>query len=250
MGKNMVGWVRLKVRGEAGTKVTLRHAEALNPDGTIYTTNLRFARATDSYVLRGDGEEVYEPRFTFHGFRYVEVTGYPGEPPLDTITGCVVHSDTPPTGYFECSNQMVNKLHENILWGQRGNFLSVPTDCPQRDERLGWTGDAQVFVRTASYNMDVTAFFAKWMVDVADAQSSEGAFPDVAPLLPMSLDLSRGAPAWGDAGIIVPWTMYRVYGDTRIIEHHYQAMTLWMGYLHGANPDLLRRNKLGNNYGD
>ena len=250
MGQNMVGWVRLKVRGEAGTKVTLRHAEALSPDGTIYISNLRFARATDSYVLRGKGEEVYEPRFTFHGFRYVEVTGYPGEPPLDAINGCVVHSDTPPTGYFECSNRMVNKLQENILWGQRGNFLSVPTDCPQRDERLGWMGDAQIFVRTASYNMDVATFFAKWMVDVEDAQSPEGAFPDVAPLLPMSLDLSRGAPAWGDAGIIVPWTIYKVYEDTRIVERHYQAMTLWMGYLHEANPDLLRRNKLGNNYGD
>ena len=250
LGQNMVGWVRLKVRGEAGRTVTIRHAEALNPDGTIYTTNLRFARAKDSYTLKGEGEEVFEPRFTFHGFRYVEVTGYPGEPPLDAITGRVVHSATPPTGSFECSSPMVNKLQENIIWGQRGNFLSIPTDCPQRDERLGWTGDAQIFVRTASFNMDVAAFFAKWMVDVEDAQSPAGAFPDVAPLLPMSLDLSRGAPAWGDAGIIVPWTIYRSYGDTRIVEKHYGAMTRWMDYLHEANPELLRKNKLGNNYGD
>ena len=250
MGQNMVGWVRLKVEGEAGTEVTLRHAEALNPDGTIYTTNLRFARATDRYVLRGGGEEVYEPRFTFHGFRYVEVTGYPGEPPLEAITGRVVHSATPPTGSFECSSPMVNKLQSNIVWGQRGNFLSIPTDCPQRDERLGWTGDAQIFVGTASFNMDVAAFFTKWMADVEDAQSPEGAFPDVAPLLPMTLDLSRGAPAWGDAGIIVPWTIYRFYGDTRIVEKHYGAMTRWMDYLHKANPELLRNNKLGNNYGD
>src|SRR5215204_3144590 len=183
MGRNMVGWVRLRVEGEAGTEVTLRHAEALNPDGTIYTTNLRSARATDRYVLAGDGEEVYEPRFTFHGFRYVEVTGYPGEPPLGAVTGRVVHSATPPSGSFECSSRMVNELQQNILWGQRGNFLSVPTDCPQRDERLGWMGDAQVFVRTASFNMDVAAFFEKWMADVQDAQSPEGAFPDVAPLL-------------------------------------------------------------------
>src|SRR5215204_868635 len=250
LDRNMVGWVRLKVEGEAGTKVTLRHAEALNPDGTIYTENLRSARQTDTYILKGEGKEVYEPRFTFHGFRYVEVTGYPGGPQLEAVTGRVVHSATPRSGSFDCSSSLVNKLQENILWGQRGNFLSVPTDCPQRDERLGWMGDAQIFVRTASYNMDVATFFAKWMVDVEDAQSPEGAFPDVAPLLPMSLDLSRGAPAWGDAGIIVPWTIYKVYEDTRIVERHYQAMTLWMGYLHEANPDLLRRNKLGNNYGD
>jgi alpha-L-rhamnosidase len=252
LGKNMVGWVCLKVEGETGTEITLRHAEALNPDGTIYTTNLRSARATDRYVLKGGGEEVYEPRFTFHGFRFVEVTGYPGEPPLGAVTGRVAHSATPPTGSFECSNGMVNELQENILWGQRGNFLSVPTDCPQRDERLGWMGDAQVFVRTASLNMDVAAFFEKWMVDVEDAQSPEGAFPDVAPLPGGSglIDLRWGAPAWGDAGVIVPWTIYRTYGDTRIVERHYEAMDRWMEYLRGANPDLIRNNRMGNNYGD
>jgi alpha-L-rhamnosidase len=252
LGQNMVGWVRLKVEGEAGTEVTLRHAEALNPDGTIYTTNLRSARATDRYVLGGDGEEVYEPRFTFHGFRYVEVTGYPGEPPPGAVTGRVVHSATPHSGSFECSSRMVNKLQENIVWGQRGNFLSVPTDCPQRDERLGWMGDAQVFVRTASFNMDVAAFFEKWMTDVENAQSPEGAFPDVAPLPRGSglIDLRWGAPAWGDAGVIVPWTIYRTYDDTRIVERHYDAMTRWMEYLHEANPDLIRKNRMGNNYGD
>ncbi|HEX2739635.1 MAG TPA: glycoside hydrolase family 78 protein, partial [Rubrobacter sp.] len=252
LGRNMVGWVRLKVEGEAGTEVTLRHTEALNPDGSVYTTNLRSARATDHYVLAGDGEEVYEPRFTFHGFCYVEVTGYPGEPPLGAVTGRVVHSATPPTGSFECSSEMVDKLQENILWGQRGNFLSVPTDCPQRDERLGWMGDAQVFVRTAAFNMDVAAFFEKWMVDVEDAQSPEGAFPDVAPLLRGSglIDLRWGAPAWGDAGVIVPWTIYRTYDDTRIVERHYDAMTRWMEYLYEGNPNFLRKNRMGNNYGD
>ncbi|MDQ3942476.1 MAG: glycoside hydrolase family 78 protein, partial [Actinomycetota bacterium] len=252
LGQNMVGWVRLKVEGEAGTEVILRHAEALNPDGTIYTTNLRSARATDRYVLGGDGEEIFEPRFTFHGFRYVEVTGYPGEPPPGAVTGRVVHSATPPSGSFECSSLMVNKLQENIVWGQRGNFLSVPTDCPQRDERLGWMGDAQVFVRTASFNMDVAAFFEKWMTDVEDAQSPEGAFPDVAPLPRGSglIDLRWGAPAWGDAGVIVPWTIYRTYDDTRIVERHYDAMARWMEYLHEANPDLIRKNRMGNNYGD
>jgi alpha-L-rhamnosidase len=252
LGRNMVGWVRLKVEGEAGTRVALRHAETLNPDGTIYTENLRSARQTDTYTSKGEGEEVYEPRFTFHGFRYVEVTGYPGEPPLDAITGRVVHSATPPSGSFECSSSLVNELQENIVWGQRGNYLSVPTDCPQRDERLGWMGDAQVFVRTATFNMDVAAFFEKWMVDVQDAQSSEGAFPDVAPLLRGSglVDLRWGAPAWGDAGVIVPWTIYRTYGDTRIVERHYDAMARWMEYLREANPDLIRKNRMGNNYGD
>ncbi len=252
MGQNMVGWVRLSVSGEAGTHVTLRHAEVLDPNGNLYTDNLRFTRATDHYVLKGGGEEVYEPSFTFHGFRYVEVTGYPGEPPLDAIAGRVIHSATPPTGSFECSSPLVNKLQSNIVWGQRGNFLSIPTDCPQRDERLGWTGDAQVFARTAAFNMDVAAFFAKWMVDVEDAQSSEGAFPDVAPLLKdlTLMDLSRGAAAWGDAGVIVPWTMFRIYGDTRLVERHYDAMTRWMSYLLEANPNLLRQRKMGNNYGD
>src|SRR5215212_7114068 len=252
LGKNMVGWVRLRVEGEAGTKVTLRHAEVLDPDGTIYTENLRSARQADTFVLKGGGEEVYEPRFTFHGFRYVEVTGYPGEPSLGAITGRVVHSATPPAGSFDCSSPLVNKLQENIVWGQRGNFLSVPTDCPQRDERLGWMGDAQVFVRTASFNMDVAAFFGKWVSDVEDAQSPEGAFPGVAPLLEGSglIDLRWGAPAWGDAGVIVPWTIYRTYGNTRIVERHYDAMARWMEYLHEANPDLLRQNRMGNNYGD
>lgn len=251
MGQNMVGWVRLRAAGEAGTRVTLRYAEALNPDGTIYTDNLRSARQTDMYILKGEGEEVFEPHFTFHGFHYVEVTGYPGEPSLETITGCVVHSDTPPVGIFECSSSLINRLQSNIIWGQRGNFLSVPTDCPQRDERLGWMGDAQVFVRTASCNMDVAAFFTKWMVDVVDAQSSDGAFPDVAPLIDFTMiDLSHGAPAWGDAGVIVPWTIYRIYGDTRIVEKQYAAMARWMEYLREASPDLLRTKRLGNNFGD
>ncbi|MDQ6946671.1 MAG: glycoside hydrolase family 78 protein [Actinomycetota bacterium] len=251
MGQNMVGWVRLRVQGAAGTEVTLRHAEALNPDGTIYTSNLRFARATDRYVLKGGEEEVYEPRFTFHGFRYVEIAGYPGEPPLAAITGRVLRSATPVTGSFDCSNPMVNKLQSNILWGQRGNFLSVPTDCPQRDERLGWTADAQIFAGTASFNMDVARFFEKWMGDVRDAQSPAGAFPDVAPLIhPTLFELTQGAPAWGDAGVIVPWTVYRLYEDTRIVEDSYDAMTRWMVYLHEGNPELVRKTRLGNNYGD
>lgn len=247
LGQNMVGWARLRVQGVAGTVVKMRFAEVLNPDGSIHTENLRTARATDTYILSGDGPEVFEPHFTYHGFRYVELTGFPGEPAWDTITGCVVRSDLPVTGNFECSNPLVNQLWRNILWSQRGNFLSIPTDCPQRDERLGWMGDAQIFARTACLNMDAPAFFTKWMIDVEDAQSPSGGFPDVAPRLVV---LKDGAPAWGDAGIIVPWNIYQVYGDKQIIECHYEAMTRWMTYIQEANPHLLRTKRLNLNFGD
>ncbi len=247
LGQNIAGWVRLRARGAAGTRVVLRHAEILNPDGTLYTANLRSARATDTYILRGEGEETFEPRFTFHGFRYVEVTGYPGDLAPAAITGRVVESDMPPAGTFECSNALVNQLQRNIAWGQRGNFLSIPTDCPQRDERLGWLGDAQIFARTACGNRDVAAFFTKWMRDVADAQSPDGAFPDVAPRL---VDRSDGAPAWGDAGVILPWTLYQVYGDTRIVKEHYDAMARWLAYIGAANPDGLWISRRNNDFGD
>ena len=247
LGQNIAGWVRLKATGPAGTRITLRFAEILNPDGSLYVTNLRSARATDTYVLRGEGEEIFEPRFTWHGFRYVEVSGYPGTPAHDAITGIFVGSDTTPVGDFTCSDDLVNQLQRNIAWGQRGNFLSIPTDCPQRDERLGWLGDAQVFVGTAVGNMDVAAFFTKWMQDVVDAQSEDGAFPDVAPRL---VDLSDGAPAWGDCGVIVPWTIWRTYGDTRIIDRHWQSLERWMEHLRSANPDLLWKNKRNNDFGD
>ena len=197
LGQNMVGWARLKVSGRAGTSVRLRFGEILNRDGSLYTTNLRSARATDTYILKGGGLETWEPRFTFHGFRYIEVTGYPGKPGMDTVTGCVAGSDMTPSGTFVSSNVMVNKLQHNIVWGQRGNFLSVPTDCPQRDERLGWMGDAQIFAQTATYNRDVAAFYEKWMQDVEDAQSSAGGFSDVSPRL---VDGGDGAPAWGRCG--------------------------------------------------
>lgn len=244
MGQNYAGWVKLKVNAKAGTKIGLRFAEMLNPDGTIYTTNLRSARCTDTYICKGDGEEIWEPRFTFHGFRYVEITGYPGEPPLDTISGVVVQSATPVAGSFECSNPMVNQLYKNIVWGQRSNFIEIPTDCPQRDERLGWTGDAQIFIRTATYNMDVSAFFTKWLVDLEDAQSREGAFPDVAP---RKVAMGDGTAAWGDAGVICPYTIYKVYDDKREIEKHYDSMAKWISYLKSHSSDLLRPNQ---GYGD
>jgi alpha-L-rhamnosidase len=236
LGQNMVGWARLNSSGPAGTAVRLRFAEMLNPDGTIYTTNLRGARNVDTYTLRGGGKEVWEPRFTFHGFRYVEVTGYPGKPPMDAITGVVVHSVTPQAGTFACSSPMVNRLQHNIVWGQRGNFLEVPTDCPQRDERLGWMGDAQVFVRTACNNMDVSAFFTKWAQDVDDAQHANGAFTDVSP----DVIGGAGTAAWGDAGVVVPWTIYQVYGDKRIIRDRYDSMTRWIDYMEQNSNGLLR----------
>lgn len=249
MRQNMVGWARFAVKGKAGDRVRLRFGEMLSDDGTLYTENLRGALSTDTYILRGGGAmEVFEPRFTFHGFRYVEVTGYPGGfPPLEALCGVVVHSDTPRTGSFSCSSALVNRLYENILWGQRGNFLSVPTDCPQRDERLGWMGDAQIFAPTACFNMDVAAFFTKWMKDVEDAQSEEGAFPNVAPRL---VTLNDGAPAWGDAGIIVPWTCLLFYGDRGIVERHYGAMQEWIEYILEVNPELVRRERLNDNFGD
>jgi len=251
LGQNIAGWARLKVKGIAGQKVTMRFAERLNPDGTIYTINLRAAKCTDTYILKGTGEEIYEPRFTFHGFQYIEVTGFTGEFSTKAVTGCVVHSNTPPAGVFETTNPMVNKLWLNARWGQRGNFISVPTDCPQRDERLGWMGDAQIFVRTATFNMDTAAFYTKWMVDVEDAQSPEGAFADFSPRLrDDNHRLFEAAAAWGDAGIIVPWTIYRVYGDTRIIDKHWDAMEKWMDFILRDNPDMIRRNTLNNNYGD
>ncbi|GAB4443812.1 MAG: alpha-L-rhamnosidase [Anaerolineae bacterium] len=238
LGQNMVGWARLKVSGPAGTTVRLRFAEMLNPDGSIYTENLRGARATDLYTLRGDGEEVYEPRFTFHGFRYVEVAGYPGEPPADAVTGVVAHSDTPPAGAFACDDPLINQLQHNIVWGQKGNFLEVPTDCPQRDERMGWAGDAQVFIRTAAYNMDVAAFFTKWQQDLADAQTEAGQFPAVAPN--PAVFGEDGGPAWADAGVICPWTVYLCYGDTRLLETHYDSMARFIDYLKASSPGFIR----------
>lgn len=239
LAQNFTGFARLKVSGPAGTKVVLRFAEMLNPDGTVYTTNLRSARATDTYILIGDGEEVWQPRFTFHGFRYVEVTGYPGRPTKDAVTGIAINSKTPMVGKFECSSPMVNQLYSNIVWTQRANFVSIPTDCPQRDERLGWMGDAQVFIRAATYNADVAAFFTKWLVDVEDSQGPAGDFPDVAPTVRTT---GSGGAAWGDAGTICPWTIYQVYNDERLLKKHYDAMVRWVEFCRKNSKDLLRPN--------
>jgi alpha-L-rhamnosidase len=244
MGQNMVGHVSFKMKGPAGTRITLKYGEMLNRDGSLYTDNLRSAMATDTYVKRTDKAEEFAPRFTFHGFRYCEVIGLSYQPALDDIKGNVIHSDLPVDGHFECSNPLVNKLYSNIMWGQRGNFLSIPTDCPQRDERLGWTGDAQIFVRTACLNMDAAAFFLKWMNDLDESQQADGAFPHIAPYLPLT---GVGSAAWGDAGVIVPWTIYRSYGDIGIIRRHYEAMKKWIAYMESKSTGYIRENK---GYGD
>jgi len=250
MGQNMVGWVALKATGPAGTAIRLRFAEILNPDGTIYRENLRNADATDLFVLRGEGEETFTPHFTFHGFRYVEVSGYPGVPAPASITGEVVSSVSgEPTAKLITSSELVNRMWSIGIWGQRGNFLSVPTDCPQRDERLGWMGDAGVFWRTGSFNFDIDAFSHKWMHDVVDAQTAQGAFPNVSPdvLRPFG---SEGAPGWGDAGVILPWTTWIQYGDKSIIEENWPAMVRWMDFIAQANPDYLRKKGVGPNFAD
>ncbi len=237
LGQNMVGWVRLRLRGRAGDAVRIRYAEVLHADGTLYTENLRTAKATDRYICRGRGIESFEPSFTFHGFRYVEVTGLRRRPRAADLAGIVLHSDTPAIGHFACSNALINRLQKNILWGQKGNFLEVPTDCPQRDERLGWTGDAQVFIRTACFNRNVASFFEKWSQDVEDSQMKDGRFTDISPTLPVHD--AAGAAAWADAGVICPWTLYLCYGDRRILERRYASMTRWVEWRRRHSPGFI-----------
>jgi len=243
LGQNMSGWACLSVRGRRGQKVRLRHAEVLNPDGTIYTENLRSAKAQDTYILKGKGTEEFEPHFTYHGFRFVEVTGYPGKPSLDSITGVAIQTAIPQTGQFKCSSRMVNRLFRNIFWGQRSNFIEVPTDCPQRDERLGWTGDIQTFAPTACFNMDSASFMTKWLRDVREAQSDAGAYPDVAP----RVAAGEGTAAWGDAGIICPWNIWLYYGDRKILDENYESMKKWIHYLGKNSSKYIRPDK---GYGD
>jgi alpha-L-rhamnosidase len=262
MGQNMVGWANLRVSGAAGTRVRMRFAEILNPDGSIYTPNLRNADATDTYILRGGRPESFTPQFTFHGFRYVEVTGYPGKPGLDALTGEVVSSvNGQPSGQLTTASALVNQMWSIGTWGQRGNYLSIATDCPQRDERLGWMGDAGVFWRTGAYNYDVAAFSQKFIQDIVDAQSAEGAFTNVSPnTLPFGGDSTEGAsawsegmvgaPGWGDAGVIVPWTTWVQYGNTSVINDNWDAMQRWLRFIQDRNPDFLRKKGVGPNFAD
>jgi len=247
LGQNMAGWARLHVAGPRGTKVRLRFAEILKSDGSLYRDNLRSAEATDTYILRGTGSEVFEPHFTYHGFRYVEVTGFPGVPPPNAVEGVVIHTDSPITITFATDNPSVNQLWNNILWGQRANFMSVPTDCPQRDERLGWMADAQLFWRTAVFNTDLTAFSRKFTTDMRDAQSKAGAFSDVTPRVGPTSD---SMPGWADAGVVIPWTAYTQYRDKRILEENWDAMEKWMSHIETANPSYLWIHERGRDFGD
>lgn len=250
LGQNMVGWCRLKIRAPRGNEIVLRHGEMAEPDGSIYTKNLRGAAQTDRYVARGAEEEVFEPRFTVHGFRYVEVTGLAAKPEAADLTGCVVSIAAPRVGSFEASDPLLERLWTNIDWSLRGNVLSVPTDCPQRDERLGWMGDIAAFAQTGAFQRDLGSFFAKWIPDVRDAQADDGRYPDFAPH-PFGKDVRfTGTPAWGDAGVIVPWVAYVNYADRRLVVEHLDSMIRWLEWIRSKNPDLVWRKERGNDYGD
>ncbi|HEX7056717.1 MAG TPA: family 78 glycoside hydrolase catalytic domain [Bacilli bacterium] len=247
MGQNMVGWVEFRVEAAPGTRIVLRHAEVLDRDGNFYTGNLRSAKQTIEYICKGGGVERFAPHFTFQGFRYVAVEGFPGEINPDDFTGQVVCSDMEQTGSFTCSEALINQLQRNIEWGQRGNFVDVPTDCPQRDERLGWTGDAQVFIRTAAFLTDVASFFAKWLRDLKADQLPNGGVPHV---IPHVLDEnSHSSAAWGDAAVICPWTLYLCYGDKRILEEQYDSMKAWVNYMRMQGDDEFLFNT-GAHFGD
>lgn len=239
LGQNMVGWVRLRVRAEAGREVKMRFVEMLNPDGSIFTANLRSAKATAVYIAKGTGLEEWEPRFTYFGFRYVELSGI-DQPLPDAIEGVVVHTDLPRTGTFECSNPLLNQLWHNTLWSQKGNFLELPTDCPQRDERAGWTGDAQVFAPTSLYNMDAGAFYRQWLFSLRDGLRDDpnGGFPDVAPFT----GFGHGSAGWAEAGMVVPWTVWLHTGDRRVLEENLPAIQHALELMAAQAPDGIRRS--------
>ncbi|MDF1574068.1 MAG: glycoside hydrolase family 78 protein [Bacteroidales bacterium] len=236
MGQNMVGWIRIRASGNSGDVLTLRHAEVLDKEGNMYYENLRAAKCTNTYKLKGGTEESFEPHFTFQGFRYVMVSGYPGELTADKIRGMVIHSAMEPSGTFECSEPLLNQLQHNIVWGLKGNFLDVPTDCPQRDERLGWTGDAQVFAPTACFNTNAATFYRKWLKDLAADQKEDGSIPHVVP----DILGGAGATGWADAGVIIPWVVYLDYGDLTVLENQYESMKAWIEFMkERAGEDLI-----------
>jgi alpha-L-rhamnosidase len=246
--QNMAGVPRLQVRGPAGTDVQLRFGEVLNPDGSLYVDNLRTAKATDHYILSGNGLEEFQPDFTFHGFRYVEVSGLPAKPDLTTVKAVAVYTDAPITVQLHSGSPMINQLWSNILWGQRSNFVGVPTDCPQRDERLGWTADAQVFWRTASYNMDLTEFSKKFARDMRATQASTPMYGIFAP--GTSTPNPGFGAGWSDAGVIIPWTAWLQSGDTRVLKQNWEAMEKYLSAIQEANPDYLWKKAYGIPFGD
>ncbi len=243
LGQNMVGWCQLTVRGQAGTTVQLRHAETLNADGTLYMANLRGARVTDRYTLNGRGKEVWQPRFTYHGFRYVEVTGFPGKPTLDSLEGQVVNDDLPIAGEFTCSNDLINRIYHNIVWGTKGNYRSMPTDCPQRDERQGWLGDRSEECKGEAYLFDIAPLYAKWRQDMADAQRPSGSIPDIAPAFwPIYSD----NVTWPSSAIIIPSALERQFGDMASIARSYDSARKWMNFmLPFATNNIISRDSYG-----
>ena len=236
-GANIVGWTRLRVDQPPGLQLQVRHGEMLDANGALYVNNLWDATAqTDVHITAG-GPETYEPSFTIHGFRYAELAGHVGPVPADAVTAVVAHSDLPRVGSFTCSSDMLNRLHEAVVRTQEGNFVEVPTDCPQRPERLGWLGDAQLFAPTAVMTYDVAAFFTKWIDDILLAQNPEGAFPNVVPLEPPFNVPGVGAPGWGDAGVLLPWLMYVEYADIGLLERCLPAMSRWVEFLAARSRD-------------
>lgn len=235
-GQNLVGWVIVKVKGQAGDKISIQHAEVLDKAGNFYLDNLRGAKAKATYILKGGQEEVFEPAFTFFGFRYIKIEGFPGEIAGENFTAVALYSAMKPNGSFVSSSPLINQLQHNIQWGQRGNFLDVPTDCPQRDERLGWTGDAQAFSRTAAFNFGVNNFFAKWLKDLA-ADQVNGSVPFVIPNV--LNENSGGSTGWADAATIIPWNLYLAYGDRKILEDQYESMKAWVGFMERNSNNYL-----------
>jgi alpha-L-rhamnosidase len=245
-GQNFAGWARLRVQGPRGATVSMRYAELRHEDGTLNTSSNQNAEARDVYVLRGGGSETYEPRFTYHGFRYLELKGFPGEPTLDSVEGCLVHTDVPPAGDFSCSHPLINQIHQNVLWGQKSNLMSIPTDCPQRDERHGWLGDAHLAAEEAILNFDMAAFYTKYLEDIRLAQKEDGSLPDTVP--PYFGHLYPADPAWGSAYIILAWNMYQFYEDKKILERHFLPLKKYIEFLR-ANAEGHILKKLGK-YGD
>jgi alpha-L-rhamnosidase len=230
MGQNLVGWCRLAVRGPAGASVKLRFAETVQTNGTLYLDNIRAAKVTDLYTLKGGGKEVYEPRFTYHGFRFVEVTGFPGKPTLASLAARVVNDDVPSAGGFFCSNPTINRIYQNTLWGVRGNYRSIPTDCPQRDERQGWLGDRSAECRGEAYLFDVETLYAKWVQDMSDSQKDSGSIPDVCPPY---WPLYNDSVTWPSSAVIIPGTLYDQYADAPVLARQYPSMTKWIDYMSG-----------------
>lgn len=247
-GQNLAGWVRFKVKGKAGDTVKVYHAEVLDKNGVFYTGNLREAEALDQYILKGDGWELCEPHFTWHGFRYMKVSRLPGQQAAD-FTAVALYSDVPPAGTFACSDPMINRLQQNLLWSLKGNFFDIPSDCPQRSERLGWTADAHAFFRTAAFNRNVNTFFAKWLLDLKADQRSDGSVPNIIPNVYQNQTKLRkqGVAGWGDAAVIIPWQHFLVYGDTGILRNQYASMKAWVDYIQDNSSDGLWTVK---GYGD